>query len=320
MIRKRYFLVRRSCGLYRYARQVVNTTRAECVKPLLTIETDIDILSGQPFNKVIARGVYRRTAGASFAHPYRLLLVLFVLGCYNLYGTSALAIRTNAFLVVGTDSVRTSPTSAEQVCKIRRSGLFFITLAGLVEYPGSSYDPYAVATHAIARCQTIGCATSNFERAIKAPLTEVLTRIRRYNEAYFIAHYRTRAPLQGMIYRRDGVSSAIRAFNINVDTTKPGAELIFTTDGGCPGPACPEGTYMSAIGHYSHAVGPAMAPLKTGEANNFAVALGLIKRGLIDEAKATPEDVGPPYSILVIEGGNIRWQEGYQGACPDIDK
>src|ERR1022692_4968599 len=127
------------------------------MKPFLPVKTNVDILSGKPLNKVITRHVYRKSASASFSHPFRLLALL-IFCCHNLQGTSALAIRTNTFLIVGADSIREGPAGAEHVCKIRQSGSFFVTIGGLVGSVVSPYDPYAIAISAIARCPTIECA------------------------------------------------------------------------------------------------------------------------------------------------------------------
>src|SRR5437762_813694 len=123
-----------------------------------------------------------------------------------------------------------------------------------------------------------------------------------------------------MIYGRLGDSAAIRTIDINVDTTKRGTDLLIGDDGGCPGPACPEGLAFSGIGFALRAFERAKLVVKSGEANRFPDALALIKNGLADEAVGAPEDVSAPYSILVINSGGARWQDGYQGACPAINK
>ena len=108
----------------------------------------------------------------------------------------------------------------------------------------------------------------------------------------------------------------------NVDRVKLALGTIDLTvddDGGCPGTCGPQGFAFNGIGSYFLAADHFKAAV-TKTTPTIETPVEIITNGLAAEAKAFPTEVGPPFSVMVIERGAIRWQQGYQGICPAIGK
>lgn len=296
------------------------------MKPFLSVKANVNILAGQPFDKIVARLMHRHpAASAAVTYPLRVALILLLEG--SLCGTTAISIRTRTVLVVGADSYvrRGDGKQLDPTCKIRPYGRFYASFAGWASDEDTGYDVYKIASGAVSKCSTIKCATENFKRDVRIPLLKSLTLTRsRDGENFFIENMVKIAPLQALIYGLEQNTAGIRMLSFNVDRTKLALgqlDLTIDDDGGCPGTCGPQGFAFNGIGSYFLAADHFNAHIKTAKTIPARqTAIRIIANGLAAEAKAAPKKVGLPYSILVIEGGKVRWQEGYQGICPAIGK
>jgi hypothetical protein len=323
VIHERYSPVRRSCGPYRDARQAVKATGAESMKPFLSVKTDINILGGQPFNKGSVRPgrVRRKSTGIALADPCWLLPIFLMFYGNHLFGTTVLAIRTPTVLVVGADSFvrRGDGIPLDMVCKIRKYGRFYASFAGMSNDEDTGFNVYTIATNAMTKCGTIECAVSNFIREVRVPLIDTLVVAKkRDGEVYFTENFLKRSPLQVLFYGQQGNSTIVRMVVFNVDKTKLRVDLTVDDDGGCPGTCGPQGIAFNGIGSYFLAADLFRSALESRFIANSPVRV--ISQALAAEAEANQKAVSAPFSIVVMDGTSIRWQDGYQGACPDIGR
>jgi hypothetical protein len=289
------------------------------MKPFLAINTDVDILRFQPFNKrlPVLGWMHSKAAGASLAYPLRLLLLALAFHCDVAWSTTVLAIRTPEILVVGADSLSRVGTGDETQlsCKIKRYGKFYAAFAGVSNDGDTKFDVSAIAATAMVPCDSIDCAVANFKRDVALPLLgAVFVSRKRDGVEFFTERFIKAAPLQALIFGVSGEVS-VRMINFTLDMQKWPTKLglKIEDDGGCPGTCGPQGIALYGIGSFFSAA-------KFGLARYVKDPERAIAEALATEATANPKAVGPPFSILVMEGTSTRWQDGYQGVCPAIEK
>jgi len=131
--------------------------------------------------------------------PY--LVALLLVQPALLDATTALLVRTNKSIYIGTDSLRTLRetdtgrlTDHRLVCKIRAVGGVHIVTAGIPEYPATGFSLDALVDQAALRRGSLGAKAEAFDEIAVAPLTALAAHLRannpyfgdRYVNSYFV--------------------------------------------------------------------------------------------------------------------------------------
>jgi hypothetical protein len=239
-------------------------------------------------------------------------------------GTAVVAVYTPNRVVLGADSLAiTKVTNTRRVgCKIFQFGSVFMAMAGIHKDQGASYYPETYAKNAAESGGSIKDIADRFSRVELKEFGKYVSEMRMQDPHLFedicIRSESCEAQVIFVGSQNHTAALSYRAFETVVSSGQVQVRTYITQD--CPGPSsnCPNPFLQIVSIGYSREMNLALI-----QDPHYFQKYGVLEsvKKLINVAiKAHPLDVGPPISVLTVDGnsGKASWASQSQGECPAI--
>src|SRR5580698_6466 len=219
--------------------------------------------------------------------------------CVNANATTIVAIWTPSKIVITGDSLLNMNWTGEngvpqhktsKDCKIRKYGSSYISAAGNYHIQTAGFDVWQTASHACGSTTGVDQCASKFRAELRSALLRIVG-IHDVHLSVLVAGLQNGAPALEhitLIGTPDGRLS-VKSESFRKGKQKWGRVILGERD---------------AIDRYEHGSESTMTDTIDQQ------ALSLVKV----EARALPQEVGPPYSELTIEASGEKWTN--PGCCP----
>lgn len=255
------------------------------------------------------------------SHALRYLIVFFLIFFDqqdSMFGTTVVVLRGPEYVVLGSDSKITSVTGNQTAsslgCKIRQIHKIFVGVAGAAGQAGS-FDVFEVARKAATGKTDVIAIANQFEIAARKPFAAYIRRFRQENPAQFARYCDKRDCLVVAFAGIDRATPkvSVRAFFV---TTRNNVVIVRADTHSrmdCPG-TCETGIEQAVFGVNSE------ASSLFDRTPHFWKVKGIVS-GMEElvgaEISAHGDVVGPPISILMLNGQGAHFLPSHQGLCAD---
>ncbi|MDR3571024.1 MAG: hypothetical protein P4L81_02390 [Candidatus Pacebacteria bacterium] len=222
--------------------------------------------------------------------------IIFVIGLTSqAFATSIIIVRTPTDVFIGADSKERKGSSSEGACKIIITGKSFWTFANVVTFPPINFDLKKIALAFAAR-------HGSWDDKIEALKSEIIPQIKiivgEYRKVYKNWKEGEDVSTVAFGYFENGISHLhVIGF---IPITKAGIISIYIHNADCPGATC---SPVFKLGLHE-----ALDRMKENEIpwEKFGIT-GTIYYLVQTEINASPNDVGPPISIVDISNAGANW-------------
>jgi len=238
------------------------------------------------------------------------LLAALMLSCAEAAGafTSVVVVRTAKEIAIAADSERVvmSPggASANEICKIRREGHIYFSLAEVIKDSATGFDAYRTASDAAGGAASVQDAADAFQRAINPYLVPTLKSVRQNYPAYYQATIHNGSLLDAMFFGVEQRVPIVVMMTFAVFDWNASDPLIVPTR------AVHHETGAEVQILWIGSIAPIMATMRDqGWRQAIAglpppqAAFALVNIAL----QANPEVIAPPIDVLEVKGDHARW-------------
>jgi hypothetical protein len=225
-------------------------------------------------------------------------------------GTAIVAVRFPGGILVLADSKPTYLRSDvnKSVCKIIPVKNAYVAVSGMVRDTSREFDAEQIAARAFDSPDRFEVHVRHATELIRAEATRELLRLRREDqEQYGFALKNRGNPIDVLFVAFEKHVAMLAARRLRWNEGKLTLELLQKQD--CPGSACPNGTYLSKIGEVSE-----IEKFLKGHKNPELSETNL-RDLMVQQAQATPNDVGLPIQVLALQESGPTWLANDLG-CP----
>jgi len=228
-----------------------------------------------------------------------------------LSGTTVVAIRNDNQVTVGADSKGTwygKQKTTQTHCKIRQTGSLFYAFAMMTEHPQSGYSIPAIVNQVSQSNGSILQKAAFFENIVRDPIIRALEMIRRDYPDDFKRKHLKDPVLQIIFFGFEVNAPVLLARQFRVNTSTDGSLQLTIDRNDCPGMECPKGLARLTMGEH-------------GEIDRFlkrqpdfwkANVTEGVKRMIQLQIDATPDKVGGPIDLIVVDGNGGHWLQRRQ--------
>jgi hypothetical protein len=262
----------------------------------------LGVIMGRKGSRVLNCSLTRRRVLAV------VLMLLYAEACGAL--TSVVLVRTAKEIGIAADSeehtTSAGGTTAAPICKIRRAGHVYFSLAGVIADQATGLDAYQTAEQAARGSASVQGAAESFRKTITPYLVPAAENVRRHYPVYYQQKIRNASLLEAMFFGVEHkvpvaviATFAVVDWNASVPTIVP--TLAVDRERGNAVDVLWIGS-IDAIFRMMHNEGwrQIIAGLAPPEA-----ALALVNVAM----HADPAEIAPPVDVLRIRGNRARWRQ-----------
>jgi hypothetical protein len=299
---------------------IPETIRAEQMKPLFSIITDINIRDRDVFNSFSGEseiGKNTRAFVISSPKTWFLVCLLMMLSLVPAFGTAGVVIVTNEFVGIAADSAlkhtdsKGETTGFTQGCKIRKQGSIFYFPIGEYSYPTLGFDLFKIADVAIIKAGKV----KNIYPSIEAPVLAHLPAIVQYNktgspDAY--AKWLKGEKLISIVFAsyEDGHPiAAVVEFGIDAQgrIARPTEKTIISVPG--------QVQWFLSVSSEVAAATDSAAWDRRALSDPVDTSQAVVQLQIDASKKENSYEVGPPVSVLRISRDSSGMVPGHEGEC-----
>lgn len=241
----------------------------------------------------------------------RLALAIVIFLPASALATSIVAVRTPHSFVIAADSKPTyrGIPGPPSVCKIYRTGKLYFAVSGLDYDEGRRFYPAQIIAAKFSDAVPFDRAVARVEGALKSALLNELAALKASDLPTFRFTIKNRDVTSILLAEfRNGVPRMAALEFEYIDALTPHIAISRVT---CPGD-CPAGNQFFFLGEQAEAA-KFVKDHRHETLNPRTVPEALVRL----EARAHPDDVGPPVAVLRVDRRGPTWLES-DSSCPIV--
>jgi hypothetical protein len=237
------------------------------------------------------------------------------------FATTLVVLRAPDYVILGSDSsateVKGDQTTQSSACKVRQFGEVSFAAAGAVG-DGNGFDAFEVAARAVKRRTDVVAIANDFESVTRRPFTQYLQRFYGENPAQFTRHCAKKVCLTVVFAAMDRGTPkiSVRGLFVTVKKKVVVVEPSIQARMDCPG-TCVTGGEQVVLGVSEEANSVFDRTPHFWKVNGIVSGMEQL---IGAEISAHADIVGPPISILQLDGQGVRFLPGHQGLCGNPEK